>query len=280
MKKEIQSLYVLKALSAFFVVLIHFPLFCQELIFPIIRTAVPVFFIISGYFLVAPDGSISVDKVRYGIIKMIKYVLLYNLLYLVFNYLCYGYFTIYGEYKKLFARAVLGSPFGYHLWYLTTYLEVLLCLYVVVKYVKRKFLLSIAPFLYAALDCLMAWPGISILLGRNFVFWGIPCVLAGVYLRQHEQAIMHWFRLRRWKVLMVVFFSNLSRICFTSLGFHQLWRLCFIDTPFFLCFVSFFYLFRQNCFPSMVGFDWEKIFFGYLHLSCNGGYFASKSIFF
>ncbi len=250
MKKEIQSLYVLKALSAFFVVLIHFPLFCQELIFPIIRTAVPVFFIISGYFLVAPDGSISVDKVRYGIIKMIKYVLLYNLLYLVFNYLCYGYFTIYGEYKKLFARAVLGSPFGYHLWYLTTYLEVLLCLYVVVKYVKRKFLLSIAPFLYLVGVVLMAWPGISILLGRNFVFWGIPCVLAGVYLRQHEQAIMHWFRLRRWKVLMVVFFLTYLEYALRHWVSINYGDYALLTLPFSCALFLFFISFDKTVFPQ------------------------------
>lgn len=205
MKREIQSLYVLKALSAFFVVLIHFPLSCQALITPVIRTAVPVFFIISGYFLVASDGSISKDKVKRGIVKMIKYVLLYNCLFVVFNYLFYGYATVYDELKWLLATAVLASPFGYHLWYLTAYLQVLIYLYVAM-YIKRKFMFQVAPFLYLVGVVLMAWPGISILLGRNFMFLGIPCVLAGIYLRRHESAIMSWFMPRRRKVLLAAFF--------------------------------------------------------------------------
>lgn len=146
------------------------------------------------------------ERVQHGIIKMIKYVLLYNLLYLIFNYLCYGYVTIYDEPKKLLARAALGSPFGYHLWYLTTYLEVLLYVYLVIRFIKRKFMFNIAPLLYLIGVVLIAWPGVSILLGRNFVFLGIPCVLAGVYLRQHELAIMRWFEPRRWKILMAAFF--------------------------------------------------------------------------
>ena len=205
MKREIRSLYALKALSAFFVVLIHFPIFCEGLIAPIIRTAVPIFFIISGYFLVAPDGNISMEKVKHGIVKMIKYVLLYNCMFIIFNYLCYGYATKYDEFKWLFATAVLASPFGHHLWYLTAYLQVLIYLYVAIKYIKREFMFHIAPLLYLVGVVLIVWPGTPLLIVRNFMFLGIPCVLVGVYLRQHESAIMSWFISRRWKVLVATF---------------------------------------------------------------------------
>lgn len=233
MKREIQSLYVLKALSAFFVVLIHFPLSCQALITPVIRTAVPVFFIISGYFLVASDGSISKDKVKRGIVKMIKYVLLYNCLFVVFNYLFYGYATVYDELKWLLATAVLASPFGYHLWYLTAYLQVLIYLYVAM-YIKRKFMFQVAPFF------VFSWRSFDGL-ARNFysfrpkfyVLGNSMCIgrniSATAWVGDYELVYIE-------KVESIVsrFFLDISRVCATSRGFHKLWRLRSIDSPIFL----------------------------------------------
>ena len=76
-----------------------------------------------------------------GIVKMIKYVLLYNCLFVVFNYLFYGYATVYDELKWLLATAVLASPFGYHLWYLTAYLQVLI-------YNQPDYMLAAFPALF------------------------------------------------------------------------------------------------------------------------------------
>ena len=50
-RKSISSLYVLKAICAFLVVIIHFPMKYGYYFYPIVRIAVPCFFMISGYFL-------------------------------------------------------------------------------------------------------------------------------------------------------------------------------------------------------------------------------------
>lgn len=50
MKKAVPLIYSLKTLCAFAVVALHSDLYYKSLVIPLLRIAVPVFFIISGYF--------------------------------------------------------------------------------------------------------------------------------------------------------------------------------------------------------------------------------------
>lgn len=56
-RKEIPSLYVLKALCALFVVMIHTDFVGKAYLSPVIRIAVPCFYILSGYFLYAGNAQ-------------------------------------------------------------------------------------------------------------------------------------------------------------------------------------------------------------------------------
>ncbi len=58
------SLYILKAICSFLIVFIHLPgiAFEATILQPLMRIGVPVFFMISGYFLIS-DKSISIIKV-------------------------------------------------------------------------------------------------------------------------------------------------------------------------------------------------------------------------
>nr|WP_302830143.1 acyltransferase family protein [uncultured Bacteroides sp.] len=62
MKKEIQSIYVLKAICALLVVGIHVPSMLTNPLSPITRMAVPCFFMISGYFIVSNKENWLDDK--------------------------------------------------------------------------------------------------------------------------------------------------------------------------------------------------------------------------
>ena len=68
MGKKIYSLYLLKCICAFFVVGIHFPFYGKGLLLPLIVVAVPVFFIISGYFVCPSmdNKEKSLSKLRGG----------------------------------------------------------------------------------------------------------------------------------------------------------------------------------------------------------------------
>ena len=51
MKTKIQSLFLLKAICALFVVIIHFPLAGKIYLDPLIKASVPIFYMITGYFM-------------------------------------------------------------------------------------------------------------------------------------------------------------------------------------------------------------------------------------
>ena len=59
---ELYGLQILKFLCALFVVQIHTPSGLRDLLVPVIRIAVPVFFMISGYFL--PDSTGVIRKYK------------------------------------------------------------------------------------------------------------------------------------------------------------------------------------------------------------------------
>ena len=50
-KKENHAIHALKVLLAFYVVVIHTSLYGKEFLTPLTSTAVPCFFLISGYYL-------------------------------------------------------------------------------------------------------------------------------------------------------------------------------------------------------------------------------------
>ena len=72
MKKiEYHSLYVLKALAALFVLMIHFEFYKRQYLEPIFKCGVPVFYIISGFFLYSANPISERGKIRKGMKKII-----------------------------------------------------------------------------------------------------------------------------------------------------------------------------------------------------------------
>jgi len=61
-KKDIPGLFALKALCALFVVIIHVPFIGKDTLAPIIRIAVPCFFMISGFFLYSGNAQAETTK--------------------------------------------------------------------------------------------------------------------------------------------------------------------------------------------------------------------------
>lgn len=115
-KTEIDSLYCLKALCAFFVLVIHSSMYgCNEILF-LLKIAVPCFYVISGYFLYSGDAQKEISRAWRWTKKIL---LLY--LFLVLLYLAISIFireTVYSA-KILMCGIAFGFSPSVHLWYLS-----------------------------------------------------------------------------------------------------------------------------------------------------------------
>ena len=88
MKKiEYHSLYVLKALAALFVLMIHLEFYKRQYLEPIFKCGVPVFYIISGFFLYSANPYQNEERnIRKGMTKIFKIMLFFNLAYFILQY--------------------------------------------------------------------------------------------------------------------------------------------------------------------------------------------------
>ena len=78
----ISSLYIVKCICAFLVVTCHTPMGqVKEIISPIAMAAVPIFFLISGYFLYSPDERKSYERAKKSLKKIVPIFLLVQLFY-------------------------------------------------------------------------------------------------------------------------------------------------------------------------------------------------------
>ena len=190
--RDIPSLYVLKAICAFFVVLIHVPTeaHLQALISPVLSCAVPSFYIITGFFLYSGQRKEECGRAW-------KWVKKAFLLSLAFNVLYYTFYTALGAKYNLTSTVVLSLLFGTavrtFLWYLTAMWEALVIFIILRRYVPR--LIRYVPILFVANPLLGRYLGIIgedptlipnfMLLNAPFV--ALPCICCGYILSQYRE---------------------------------------------------------------------------------------------
>ena len=81
-RPPISSLYVAKAFAALLVVIGHTPIDLLKVgVYPLTLSAVPIFFLISGYFLYSPDESKSAERAWRSIKKIVPIFLIVTLIY-------------------------------------------------------------------------------------------------------------------------------------------------------------------------------------------------------
>lgn len=83
MRSQYHSLYLLKAIGVLFVLMIHFSCYKIQYFEPLYRCGVPLFYIISGFFLYAKDESVQIQKVKRSIVKIVK-LILFSILYIIY----------------------------------------------------------------------------------------------------------------------------------------------------------------------------------------------------
>lgn len=204
-KREFEGLHVLKFICAIFVIGIHtgFPKY-NDLLMGYSAIAVPIFFMISGFFIGGYQRDQRYNKIRCSIIKILKLSIWANLLYFVLTFpykiVATGNIDMIrfvGSNIWALFRSVLftGCEYGIHLWYLTSFVHVLLLYMILCKLkVKEKwyFLIVIISLLanlslgtYSNLVGLDAFD-IKDIWNRNAVTVGLPSFLLGVVLNNHK----------------------------------------------------------------------------------------------
>lgn len=221
---RIYGLDILKALCAFCVVIIHapFPGKIGSCFVALSAIAVPIFFMITGYFYTDSQNQKRelVQMKKIGSLCLFSNVLYFLLR--LFLTVCrkeqikaFVFQTI--NLNSLLRFFVFNeSPFQYHLWYLSAILYVLIIVYflnrVFPKYSSR-ILLIVTPFLllinltFGNYSQLLLKRTFSVYITRNFLFVGIPYFTIGFYLRKHRKIIAAFSAKHTLLVLLTLFFA-------------------------------------------------------------------------
>ena len=192
---ENAGLQALKFLCAFLVVVIHTAGCMDHRAFGLTRIAVPVFFMITGFFMVDSRGLIDHKRVWRMMVKLLWITVGAQLFYigvyaaeslLVKHEIPSDVWSLRAHLYNL----IVGDKFGGHLWYLTACLQALLVVWLAVRRGWERLLVWFIPAglaLALLTGCYGVLPGIG--KAHSFVCRGVlstalPCVMIGVVMRR------------------------------------------------------------------------------------------------
>lgn len=197
------SLYTLKALCAFAVVAIHSPVGDYRVAVNTLATlAVPLFMMITGYFLYHTDGKIVLSRIQ-GSIK--KLLIIIALTHAVYAFLPHSGFPI-GKDWDFYLRWLLTgvNHNNFHLWYLHSLLGTLTILWLIHRVQSRRWIplallgvpthYYLANFVFSNSDS-SYWHSIGWHIWRYTIATGLAFVCLGYLIKHYEhkiREIKHW----------------------------------------------------------------------------------------
>lgn len=216
MTKRTNSFDALKLFCAFLVVCIHAPFSWEEgYVAAVSEAAVPVFFMISGFFY---ESVKERGREKIQVIKIVKLIIISNLFYLIWHLFIYGisgggkeYLLSVFNLKALWEFLVFNeSPVSIHLWYLGSFLYVL----ILVGFLSKKNLMDKVYWLIPILllcDLVLGKYSIVIwgrdfyyLYSRNFLFAALPYFLLGCLIKKKKEIIINYFSNKRFFLPVLV----------------------------------------------------------------------------
>lgn len=168
------------------------------------RFAVPVFLMISGYFIWNEDSQIVEQKVKAQGFKIFKLMIWANIIYIIWGIIST---VLYGDNLKLWIIDLFSitsilkfllfnvSKAGIHLWFIGA----LLYCYIILYYINKKNLynimyLSIPILIIINLVICEVIPGFGILvplsITRNFLLFGLPFFALGNFIHKYQDNIL------------------------------------------------------------------------------------------
>ncbi len=207
---------------AAYVVMIHVEFLYYPELNPLLRCAVPCFFMISGYFIYTPYK----DQMNARAKKALKHILII----LAYSTLCYflyravqlyqtggGQLLSLGQIKDciLFNRAL----YGFHLWYVYAYVYVLIIVYLANRFNLLAWLKWSTPILLLGFITLGKYSELifgedfKVVLTRNFLFDGLPFFTLGMILKEHWASITRsrWAKVAGWLAIIFSVTSIIER---------------------------------------------------------------------
>lgn len=202
-KSRLKGIDVLRIICAFLVVCIHCNGYLyKDYIMPLARTAVPVFFIISGYFLYNDVMDVVKKRVLSSIKKISVIFILSTILYSIYvlvisiNTQQYGVFCNIGLWK-LFVFIVNSSPllfpYDFHLWFLIALIEGMCFFYLMQNQINNKiWMFVIISLILLHLNPIFNPIKINILNKlfsvpfRPVLFQSLPCLIIGYAIARYK----------------------------------------------------------------------------------------------
>lgn len=202
-KKINNSLNVLKCLAIFAVICIHCKLNGiggkSAIVNALSRFAVPVFFLIAGYFSFYEKKNYAIDKYKARIIRLFKLLVFSNLLYFIYKCITTVHFNIqeylisFLSYKNLFNIIIFDSTIiGRHLWFIQALLYCYIIIYLLKKYdfeIKKLYvyipILLLMSIMIGEFSNLMGFH-IDKIITRNFMFTGMPFFILGYLIKDKQ----------------------------------------------------------------------------------------------
>lgn len=208
---------ILKAICAFLIVCIHVPIPGRVGAYftALTRIAVPIFFMITGYFY---SDTVARHKEKRQIKKIFSLVIEANMLFFIWNITLdvLRRENVVTYVQKLFTGksilkflALNESPLAGHLWYLGAILYVLVVVLLMDRVNCRKILyyltpvLLIADLVFGKYSLLIFHREFPYILVRNFLCVGIPYFCIGNFIR--EKVCSEKWNKKVFQVLIVVF---------------------------------------------------------------------------
>lgn len=189
-RRSISSLYVLKALCAFFVVASHAPLAAMPVVF--IDLGVPCFFMISGYFLYSNEIGEVKRRASKGARKALLLLLLLTPIYFLVDPVDISQTTLPLALRWIFVS--IPNKYGGPLWYLVSLFWGLLTLRLYIHAFKGR-----------GIHWLIGLTALGLVIGRyrfvwdnsaessyfvfNFINYALPCLSIGYLARKYEDVL-------------------------------------------------------------------------------------------
>lgn len=189
----------LKFVCAFLVVLIHTQ--SSPIVIFICRIAVPVFFIVSGYFLPGSDGTLNFKRLKTAGFRILRLYGLSSVIYLIWQ-VCFNInhpdriIELFFDKNTWFNVFFVGDAIGVHLWYLLAYLQTVVIICLLYKFRIERFLYyMILPGIltnlffgsYSSFMSIILEP--DYMMSRNVFTIALPCISIGILLRRNEHHI-------------------------------------------------------------------------------------------
>lgn len=234
------SIDTLKLICAIFVIFIHTPQpeVWSKYITPLMRCAVPIFFMISGYFSYGKKNL--ADTIHKRIIEQIKIFSWGFILYFIIHLIMGWKVQCNVPYTLLFNFI----PNNYaHLWYILAYIYVLIVMLFVDKYNLYKILFCCVPILLIVALSIGAYSEIligrsfALIYTRNWLLTGLPFFALGMMIKLIERPLMSYIPIL---ISIVVFYiMGLFEITYLQLGNGDYYiSTIFLSISIFLLFIN------------------------------------------